>query len=1195
MNASDLYSLPSRHEFKLPEGLPGRWHLCDRAAVDLKPDSVVITNGFFLNTESHGDGRLTFRFRAPDDAPEVQLWAGFRARTRHARYVVALRGGNNNHLYLARLAPEGGSRFLGISPLAFSPVPGVWYELHVVLEGRRIRVFLGDDLEPRMDVEDDKTGWTEGGAVLGGGYLAAEFSHFGFVPACALGPMPPKGPEQGPILRLPGYRHAEFRAISIESLDPVRQEISLDGCWLFRPEYPDGELAGAREKVCDESLWNTIDVPNLWTPFLSWLHGETTFSELSGVSSSKGVNDKVWLSEMARVDSYGFDWNTTRVAWYRHCIVLPEALTGRRFELCFGAVAKACEIWVNGSWAGSHIGMFGEIRCDITRLVAPGQNTIAVQVIRNPEKISNHDKRIVGIAESVEVTTEMTMSLPRDMICHDPAGIWQSVSLIITQPVFVRDVFVRPSLDSASIQLEIGSDDANADTEIRVAFTVRHCETGDILVSIAEALAGSARALGCAQIQLPKVQPLLWHPDSPNLYELEITLFCEGVLMDRHATRFGFRTFETEGNRFLLNGKPYLLRGANHFPHSLRPNDREHARRFIALAREGNVRAARFHVVPLTQAWVEETDRQGLLVSFEGIWPWLMLRGAPPSTALLDIWLKDFLSLVRKYRNHPSLILWTINNEMKFYGFDQKDKALLRRKWKIVTDAIRAVRALDPTRPIVADSGYVRRRQQEDYDTIVRPEGFDDGDVDDVHEYYSWYHGPFSSTYNGEFAAGIASKDRPFICQELSSGYARNDDGLPVRFYLFKHSTPQALVGDLAFEHNDPAHFLDRLALTTKETVEAIRRSTRGTAAGTFSFSYLTWFKDVQNSDLKPWAPYGALKLALQPVLVSAELFGRHFFCGDTLSCSITVANDATDTAPLPPGFVEWEIVSRGGDILAAGQIPVPSVDYYSNARLDGEIRMPDQVGGRCDACLRLRLLAGGKTVSENRYDIVVADRQWAARRDRPGEITMIDAAHVDTLGILDGALSPEEMPAIAVRGACPRIEAALPTLRRYAEAGGRLLFLGSGECLPKMLPNIVKSFRAVNGEIVHAHLPESPVFDALKSGDLAWFHHGRPGISAACSGVFRVESEYPGMYVLAEFIDFHNYLKRPEDIATYSGTPLWACRLGRGVVIASEMSEASAYDPIAARLEANLFSQLAGDHGSSLKSQPQLCSQEPQ
>lgn len=1169
MNLSDASHSQTEHD--LPGKLPGQWILCDRAQVEMTEESVIISGGFFRQTKTHGDGELRFTLRAPEGTPELQAWAGFRCRDRHSRYTVALRGGNNNHLHLARLAPDGGARFLGISPLDFRPAVGQWYEIRVVLDGLRIQVYLGDEEHPRLDVVDDDKGWTSGSAVLGGGYLPTEFAQFSITPGikakAASWPKP-----KGTIA--PGFRHAEYRPLAISTLPPVREEISLDGCWLFHPVPVDGSLDEAREVSCDEGNWHTIDVPNLWTPFLSWLHGETTFHELDGVSSSKGINDRVWLEEMARVAGYGFDWNATQEAWYRHHLVLPEDITGRRFELRLGAVAKSCSVWINGRPAGSHVGMFGEVSIDATAHLRAGDNVIAVHVLRNPENLSVKDDRIVGIAESVEVTVDMTSSLPKDIICHDPAGIWQPVTLLVTRDIKVADVFVHPSLDTARVSVSLDVPEESASSPVRVSYAVRHLDTRDILImddAIAEA---NAAELAKLEFDLPTVAPHLWHPDSPHLYEMEIHLHRDGEILDHHTTVFGFRTFETRGNRFYLNGKPYWLRGANHFPHGLRPNDREVARRFIALAREGNIRTTRFHVAPLTKAWAEEADRQGMLVSFEGIWPWLMLNGAPPSPALLDAWHDDFASLVRKYRNHPSLVLWTINNEMKFYLFDKADKAMLQRKWEVVTHMIKTVRQLDPSRPIVADSGYVRRQYQEGYETVVKPGGFDDGDVDDVHQYYSWYHPSYTTACNGEFAEGIASPDRPFISQELSSGYARNDDGLPVRFYLYKHGTPLALVGDLAYEHNDRSHFLNRLAFTTKETIEAIRRTNRDQAAGALNFSYLTWFKDVHTTDLQPWAPYHSLKLALEPVLASVELAGLHFFCEDTLRRRVILINDASDAAAIAPGSLIWEVVDKSGRILSTGRQPTPQVEYYSNGCIDVEFAMPQNVVGRCEAELCLRLVSNGRTLTENRYDIVVASRQWASLPLAGRKITLDHAAWVQHR---DCDLCPSTTPYMIVRGDDEGVSQNLAKLRSYVERGGRLLFLNAGELLPIMLPGIVKSYRKVRGEIVHAFLPESPVFDGIESRDLAWFHSDGSTPALACEGVFRVDRDHPKTTILAQFCDYHNYLNHPEDIMEYTGTPLWECQLGSGLILASEMNPAAvASDPIAARLQANLFAYIA-------------------
>ena len=123
-----------------------------------------------------------------------------------------------------------------------------------------------------------------------------------------------------------------------------------------------------------------MDVPNFWKPTVTWLYGETGFPDLSGVSNMKGISDKFYLEEVKRLDGYTFDWRNTRSAWYRHYVDLPSDLAGRRFELCFDAIAKVSEVWVNGVHIASHTGMFGEVRQDVTSAVKPGRNLIAVYV-----------------------------------------------------------------------------------------------------------------------------------------------------------------------------------------------------------------------------------------------------------------------------------------------------------------------------------------------------------------------------------------------------------------------------------------------------------------------------------------------------------------------------------------------------------------------------------------------------------------------------------------------------------------------------------------------------------------------------------------------------------------------------------------------------------------------------------------------
>ncbi|HEY8967285.1 MAG TPA: glycoside hydrolase family 2 TIM barrel-domain containing protein, partial [Candidatus Methylacidiphilales bacterium] len=707
---------------------------------------------------------------------------------------------------------------------------------------------------------------------------------------------------------------------------------------------------------------------------------------------------------------------------------------------------------------------------------------------------------------------------------------------------------------------------------VEVAYAIRSLSDGTVLLAATEAGSVAVPASGgeTLRITTPPLAPRLWHPSDPHLYEIEIELRQGGVLRDCHRTTFGFRTFETKGNRFLLNGKPYWLRGANHFPHALGPNDRALAEAFTQLAVDGNVRATRFHVAPLTKPWAEAADRKGLLVSFEGIWPWLMLKGEPPSAGLLQAWEDDFASLVRRYRNHPSVVLWTINNEMKFYIFDAADKEMLRRKWAVVSRMIGRVREIDPTRPVIADSGYVRGSHADDYRDIVAANGFDDGDVDDIHEYYSWYHPSFTTAWRGEFASRSASPDRPFISQELSTGYPRNDDGLPVRFYLFNHQTPQALVGDYAFEHNDPAHFLSRHSLTTRQIGEAIRRTNRDNAAGALHFAYLTWFRDVHDpAKVAPWAPYHALKAALQPVLLSLEYLGNRCYAGKRLRRRLCVVNDSEAATALPPSRLEWRIVDHG-KTLAEGRQTLPAIPYYTNHWIDVDIALPATLERpRMAVQLELRLVSEDRVLAENAYDFILASREWALPEagfpDRPALYDprglIARSLPADSCSCLD-SLSEAGSNDLLIVDASELDAAQTERLRAFVLEGGLLLLSHAREKAASLLPGAVASYRRVPGEIVNLKIPESPVFEGIEPLDLAWFEDGSKN-PQACEGVHELRKGSDDISVLAEFCDFHNYLQTSEEVRRHSGTPLFEARLGRGLVIVSEMNwNAGTEDP---------------------------------
>jgi len=1175
-----------------PNRFPGNWLSFGRIEVTTSADSVTIANGSVANLAPAGDCAMSFRARAVKENEPVQIWGAVRVKDRENRYVFGLRGGLEPQISLARYAADGRSRNLGCVPLDFVPEAGKWYRIRVTVVGRHFQVYLNDEFLPRINITDDQNGWDDGGVALGGGWLPTEFADFKVSSLTE---------EEVVGFKAVGHRvfqaspvdkeaqrvkqRASWQPIRIAKLPEARGEFSLNGNWLFMPDNRQ-EVATATTSGDDQN-WHVMPVPAFWTFSYGWLYGEVSYPELGGAAAYRSPSDKATQEELDRLNGLTFEWEKTKSAWYRQVIELPANLDGKHFHLVFDAVAKVSEVWVNGRKIASNVGMFKEIDCDITPAIAPGRNLIAVHVIANlDQKIANPDK-VETEAVTVKVTNEMIQAMPHGMMQNSAAGIWQPVKLVVTGAARVGEVFVQTTTSHATAEVEILNDSPEA-LDTALSYEIRDAKDGSLLCA-GKPLAVSVPANGRfpARIATTVVAPKLWTPQTPNLYNIIFKLLDGERVVDSNTIRIGFRTFEVEGNRFLLNGKPYWLRGGNHTPNILRPNDGELARRFFQKSQEGNVWLTRSHCLPFTETWLDAADEIGMGISYEGTWPWLMIKGEPPGPDMIKLWQDEFIGLMRRARNHPSVLLWTVNNEMNFARFDEKDTPLLKRKWQILHDAIQEMRSTDPTRPISAYSGYAREEASKGYREVVAPSAFDDGDIDDVHTYNGWYNPSFFAFFNGEFGEKYGLTGRPLISQEISTGYPRND-GWPTRSYIYKRYVAQALVGNYAFEQNDPTIFLTRQAFLTKELTETIRRTSRAQCAGLMPFASLTWFSDVwKPAGIHPMPAACEIGKAMQPVLVSAELYGRHFYAGDQVRRRVCIVNDAENYQATPAGILTWEI-HVGAAVLARGSEPVPAVDYYANRWLDVDFRMPANLPSpKVNAKLVLTLTDGDRILGTNDYDIVLATREWAAPAIQ-GAVSVYDPlgkakatlAGLQTTEVLLENLSNTKVLVVGDLGDAIKTLDGEERLKVFVREGGRLLLLQPGAALCRFLPEYVKSHRSTKGEIVSMVAPESPAFDGLDPLDLSWFELGPKTTPLACIGTWEVNRERPEVDALAHQCDFHTeILFGPEQQRPFfniAGAPLVEIRLGKGMIIASEMVlSAKDRDPIAGRLFKNLLNTL--------------------
>jgi hypothetical protein len=1137
---------------------------------------------------------IQFKARAPKGAEQVQIWAGFRAYNRFDRYIVGIRGGLQNNLYLSRMGYMGADEFLGLRPLRFEPKPGNWYAVKIEVCGQRIRVFVNNETLPYIDVLDKNAALAPAGEVtLGGAWIETEFDDLvispladNFLQNVAVAEFEQKLSIADKELKRKSDR-ASYQSIKVSDFKNGRTEVSLNGNWLFMPE---NELKDARKaslNEADDQNWHTMNVPDFWNPSRIWLHGEMFDGH------AKGVSDKYFQQETDRCANYSFNYLTTKVAWYRQWVELPADLKSKKITLHFDAVSKIGEVYINGQLAGSHIGMFGDFEIDGTSLFKPGKNLIAVRVVRDFIENIEDGEKIVDVAVSVPVTNNMLKDIAHGFFKENPAGIWQPVKMVISDRIKIEDVYIKPTLEGATIEVilknaSLKSVTFNLATEIADKETKSILFTGTSLSKIV-LKAGEERKLSYT---IAGLKPRLWSPHHPNLYDFNFKLISRKQEVDALTITSGFRTFETKNGFFYLNGNQYWLRGANHTPFALAPNDKKLADGFYQLMKAANIDVTRTHTSPYNKLWMDAADENGIGVSFEGTWPWLMINTSMPDAKLIEMWADEFIDLLKKYRNHPSLLFWTVNNEMKFYQ-NEPDLEKAKQKMKIISEVVKRMRETDPTRPICFDSNYKRfdseqRFGKEFYNDI------DDGDIDDDHKYINWYNYTLFRYFKGHFQR-IAYPGRPLISQELSTGYPGAETGHATRFYTLVHQNPQSLIGYQAYEYGNPQAFLDVNAFITGEVAEALRR-TGDKMAGVMHFALLTWFRNVYDANnIEPYPTYFAMQRAMQPVLLSAEIWGRNLYAGEKLPVKICVVNDRENGTVVGETRLYWELLTDCGESLAKGTYPVPAVKHSTREWITPQINIPELLPkAKTAAKLKLRLVENGVPISENEYKLTIAQKGWSvASIFANRKIALIDFSGLnksfDFLNMkynsfqsISAALgSNSDIYVISGIDSTRFSLAEIAQLRKLIDRGAKVLISNSPDFSKKLYPEYITGWIVpTEGDIVNMEIPESPVFDEIGLFDLRYFNNNKPEIPTVCRMAFTV-NRHPNVLELANQTKIHGYIhgemqERSEYVKSIKGFSILRINQGGSVIVSGMNLEKATTDPIAGRLLVNMLNDLS-------------------
>lgn len=453
------------------------------------------------------------------------------------------------------------------------------------------------------------------------------------------------------------------------------------GWKFYKGDIKDGQKTGL-----DDSGWRLLDLPHDWS--------------IEGPFSKENASCTGYLPG--------------GIGWYRKTFIVPDNERGRKIFIYFDGVYNNSEVWINGNYLGKRPNGYISFQYDLTPYINFGkENLVAVKV--------DH-------------------SLFRDSRWYTGSGIYRDVRLITTEPVHVGQwgVFcttpdVNP--DKATLSAEITVvNERNSPAKIRVISRLMY---GDRIAgsSVTKVTFRSAGEKVIKQV-IEVADPALWDVDAPNLYSL-VTEIHGRELLDNVVTTVGFRTLKFDADKgFFLNGRNLKLKGIcmHHDAGTLGSAvPRQVLARRLDILKELGCNAIRTSHNPFSTDFMELCDEKGFLVIGEAFDEWELPkkkwiegwnRGTPGKegySAYFKEWaVKDLKDFVMRDRNHPSLIMWSIGNEVD-YPNDPYTHPILNteanpqtwakydeklphadRLGEVARELAAVIRALDTTRPVTA-------------------------------------------------------------------------------------------------------------------------------------------------------------------------------------------------------------------------------------------------------------------------------------------------------------------------------------------------------------------------------------------------------------------------------------------------------------------------------------------------------------
>lgn len=393
----------------------------------------------------------------------------------------------------------------------------------------------------------------------------------------------------------------------------------------------------------DDSSWEKISLPHDWGMRMGYAKDQF---KLKGYRKLGGRSPE------------------NSIGWYRKTFA-PKLIKGCRYTLEFEGIFRDAQVWMNGIYLGKGESGYVPLVFDITECL-------------------NYD------VDAVNVITVRVDAMHSELWSYEGAGIYRNVWLIRTASVHVPQwgTYVSCEVDTVKKQAKVKAliEVHNAsldDASVEIYNTVLDAK-GNRITNEKTSLAVESLETNQAETRMVVTNPHLWSLDSPTLYTLQTDVLRDGRLVDRYHTSFGIRTIRFDADEgFFLNGKRVQIQGVcchqDHAGVGVAVPDRLNQWRIERLKTFG-VNAYRASHNPPTESVLNACDSLGMLVMDE-------MRVLSAS----DEGLKQLQTIIRRDRNHPSIILWCLGNEEALLQGTEKGRMIIERMKSIQ-------RKLDPTR-----------------------------------------------------------------------------------------------------------------------------------------------------------------------------------------------------------------------------------------------------------------------------------------------------------------------------------------------------------------------------------------------------------------------------------------------------------------------------------------------------------------